>query len=385
MELHNDFRVSVGPTAAWKVLSDVERIAPLLPGAQLQEVEGDDYRGIVKVKVGPITAQYKGTATFVEQDETAGRMVLKATGRDTRGQGNANAMITVTMSPDGDGTKVTVATDLTITGKVAQFGRGVLADVSGKLVTQFVDALEKDLESGDPVPVAGVEDAEEAAEEAAAPLTGATETTSAVETPEVDTAETSAVPTDTGPAPTTTASTAPTDDAVPGDKAVSSGPRRIDSPEPEPVDLLDAAGGSVAKRLVPLIGVALAIALVVILRRRRTRTSGLDRLRSSLPELPDLPSVSDLRGHLPAELPSVSDLRGHLPAELPSVSDLRGHLPAVPSVSDLRAYLPDRSDLPSVTDLGKRLPELPELPDLAAAQQLGRRAAKQARKAARRR
>jgi carbon monoxide dehydrogenase subunit G len=167
MELNNDFRVSVGPPEAWKVLSDVERIAPLLPGAQLQEVEGDDYRGIVKVKVGPITAQYKGTATFVEQDETAGKMVLKATGRDTKGQGNANAMITVTMSPDGDGTKVNVATDLTITGKVAQFGRGVLADVSGKLVTQFVDALEKDLESGEAAPAAG---AEEAAEEAAAPL-----------------------------------------------------------------------------------------------------------------------------------------------------------------------------------------------------------------------
>jgi carbon monoxide dehydrogenase subunit G len=373
MELHNDFRVSVGPPEAWKVLSDVERIAPLLPGAQLQEVEGSDYRGIVKVKVGPITAQYKGTATFVEQDETAGRMVLKATGRDTRGQGNANAMITLTMSPDGDGTKVTVATDLTITGKVAQFGRGVLADVSGKLVTQFVDALERDLESGDPVPSAA---AEEAAEEAAAPLTGATETTPAVGTPVVDTAETDVTPTDTGPAPTTPAA----------DASASAGPRRIDSPDPEPVDLLDAAGGSVAKRLVPLIGVAAAILLLVILRRRRTSRSGLDRLRQSLPERPDLPSVGDLRGRLPdlSDLPSVADLRGRLPerSELPSVSDLRAHLPGdLPSVSDLRGRLPELADLPSVADLRKHLPELPDLTD---AQKLGRRAAKQARKAARR-
>src|ERR1700740_2840309 len=127
MELTNDFRVDVSVPEAWKVLTDVERIAPMLPGAQLQEIEGDEYRGVVKVKVGPITAQYKGAATFVERDESAGKVVLKASGRDTRGQGNASATITATMTADGDGTKVTVVTDLTVTGKVAQFGRGVLA------------------------------------------------------------------------------------------------------------------------------------------------------------------------------------------------------------------------------------------------------------------
>src|SRR3984957_19100151 len=148
MELTNDFRVGVSVPQAWKVLTDLERIAPMLPGAQLQEVEGDEYRGVVKVKVGPITAQYKGVATFVEQDEQAGRVVLKATGRDTRGQGNATAIITATMVPDGNATKVTVVTDLTVTGKVAQFGRGVLADVSGKLLGQFVDALHADLVAG---------------------------------------------------------------------------------------------------------------------------------------------------------------------------------------------------------------------------------------------
>src|ERR1700736_91680 len=145
MELSNEFRVGVPPSVAWSVLTDVERIAPCLPGAQLQEIEGDEYRGVVKVKVGPITAQYKGKATFLERDEPAGRLVLRAEGRDTRGQGNANATITATLAPDGDGTTVTVLTDLTVTGKVAQFGRGVLGEVSAKLLNQFVACLERDV------------------------------------------------------------------------------------------------------------------------------------------------------------------------------------------------------------------------------------------------
>src|SRR5215831_6443565 len=154
MELTNEFRVGVSVPETWKVLTDVERIAPMLPGAQLQEVEGEEYRGIVKVKVGPITAQYKGQATFVERDEAAGRVVLKASGRDTRGQGNANALITATMTPEGDATRVSVVTDLTITGKVAQFGRGVLAEVSSKLIGQFVDTLQADLEESKSAPEA---------------------------------------------------------------------------------------------------------------------------------------------------------------------------------------------------------------------------------------
>ncbi len=148
MELTNEFRVGVPVEQAWDVLTDVERIAPCLPGAQLQEIEGDEYRGIVKVKVGPITAQYKGKATFQSKDDVAHVAVLKAEGRDTRGQGNASALITARLTPDGDGTAVSVVTDLTITGKVAQFGRGVLVDVSGKLLTQFVECLEHDLLSG---------------------------------------------------------------------------------------------------------------------------------------------------------------------------------------------------------------------------------------------
>src|SRR5438876_11841677 len=149
MDITDSFRVSTPIDATWKVMLDIERIAPCMPGAQLQEVEGDEYRGIVKVKVGPITAQYKGAATFIERDEVNHKAVLRAEGRDTRGQGNANATITATLTPDGEGTRVIVVTDLVVTGKVAQFGRGVLADVSAKLLGQFVDCLEFSVLGGD--------------------------------------------------------------------------------------------------------------------------------------------------------------------------------------------------------------------------------------------
>ena len=244
MELNNEFRVGVTVPEAWKVLTDVERIAPMLPGAQLQEVEGDEYRGVVKVKVGPITAQYKGAATFVEQDENAGKVVLKASGRDTRGQGNASALITATMTADGDGTRVTVVTDLTVTGKVAQFGRGVLAEVSSKLIGQFVDTLEADLASSGG---AGAKEQAPAgpAEESAPAASG--ETAAGVTNGSAPAA---------GPA---------------------SGPRRIESAEAEPLDLLAVAGGSTIKRLAPLAGVV-ALLIFVILRRRSARATRLARL-----------------------------------------------------------------------------------------------------------
>ena len=211
MELTNEFSVSVPVDEAWQVLTDLERIAPCMPGAELQEVEGDDYRGIVKVKVGPITAQYKGTATFQERDEAGHRAVIRAEGRDTRGQGNASATITATLVAESGGTHVSVLTDLTVTGKVAQFGRGVLADVSGKLLDQFVDALESDVLSG---------------------------------------GSAASAPAATDPAPT--------------------GPRKIDSRPAEPVDLLGAAGSPVVKRVGPIIGAVVVV--LWLLRRRKKKT-----------------------------------------------------------------------------------------------------------------
>lgn len=155
MELKNEFRVSVPVEEAWAVLTDLERVAPSMPGAELQEVDGDEYKGVVKVKVGPITAQYKGSIRIVEKDDELHRAVLRAEGRDTRGQGNASATITAMVTPDGDGSSVSIVTDLSVTGKVAQFGRSAMGDISAKLLGQFVQSLEADVLSQGPGPAAG--------------------------------------------------------------------------------------------------------------------------------------------------------------------------------------------------------------------------------------
>jgi uncharacterized protein len=152
MELVNEFRVPVSADAAWKVLTDVERVAPCIPGAQLLSVDGDDFTGAVKVKVGPITVSYKGEAKFQEKDEAAQRVVIKANGKETRGSGTAAALVTAQLKDEGSAaqpaTSVVITTDLTISGKAAQFGRGVLADVSSHLIEQFAKNLEADLLGG---------------------------------------------------------------------------------------------------------------------------------------------------------------------------------------------------------------------------------------------
>jgi len=209
MNIEDEFRVDVPVDEAWRILLDVERIAPCMPGAQLQEIEGDEFRGIVKVKVGPITAQYKGAARLTEVDDANHRAVIRAEGRDTRGQGNASATVTATMQPEGEGTRVTINSDVTITGKVAQFGRGVIADVSGKLLAQFVDNLERDVLSAP----------------AAAPES---------------------------------------ESSAPAENTPTTGPRTVDAPEAEPVNLLRAAGAPVLKRVVPAV-IALAVVVVVVL------------------------------------------------------------------------------------------------------------------------
>ena len=218
MDLNHDFTVDVPVEEAWRILTDVERIAPCLPGAQLQEIEGDVYRGVVKVKVGPIQAQFKGQASFVERDDTAHRVVLKGEGRDTGGKGNASALITATLTGAGaSSTQVKVHTDLSITGKVAQFGRGAMADISDKLLAQFVENLDAMISAGD-----------------------------------------------AGTAPAATPSTAPAATPAPAaEPAPASSPevRRVDAPEAAPIDLLATAGGTVMKRAVP---VAIAVAAVVV-------------------------------------------------------------------------------------------------------------------------
>jgi carbon monoxide dehydrogenase subunit G len=167
MQLEHAFTVPVGVKQAWDVLLDLPRIAPCLPGAALTEYREDGFAGTVKVKLGPINLTYRGTGRFVERDEEARRVVIEANGRDSRSAGTASATITATLHPSGDEeTDVRVLTDLTVTGRPAQFGRGVLADVSAKLIGQFADCLAgKVRETGAapaPAPAAAVAEGEPA-------------------------------------------------------------------------------------------------------------------------------------------------------------------------------------------------------------------------------
>ncbi|MEL6981181.1 MAG: SRPBCC family protein [Actinomycetota bacterium] len=232
MELTNEFVIDRNIEETWKILNDLEFIAPCMPGAQLTEIEGDEYRGLVKIKVGPITANYKGKASFIEQDVENKVARLKAEGRDPR-QGNANAMVTATMTSVGDDqTNVEIHTDLGLSGKIASFGRGAIEDVSKKILGQFTDNLRDKLEEGTDGPAAA---APAATAPAAAPVTAAD-----------------------APAPAASAPSA--DNAA----APSPGIRKIDSPEAEAVDLLDVvAGDSMAKKALPAAGVA-ALVLAII-------------------------------------------------------------------------------------------------------------------------
>jgi len=148
VQLEHSFTVPVGIEDAWRVLLDIELIAPCMPGAAIDSVDGDDFTGTVKVKLGPIGLTYKGRASFVEKDEAAHRAVIDARGRDSRGSGTANAKVTATLTESGGSTRVDVLTDLDITGKPAQFGRGVMVDVGNKLIGQFADCLAGKLADG---------------------------------------------------------------------------------------------------------------------------------------------------------------------------------------------------------------------------------------------
>ncbi|MCG5470197.1 SRPBCC family protein, partial [Micromonospora sp. LAH09] len=159
MKITSEFAVAVPIDEAWAVLTDLEGIAPCLPGAQLTGVDGDVYRGRVKVKVGPVISEFAGTARFVEKDDAAYRGVIDARGRDARSTGNASALVTAHLRPDGDRTLVSVDTDLKISGKLAQFGSGMIKEVSGKLVAQFVANLEARLAADQPTTAVPAPDA----------------------------------------------------------------------------------------------------------------------------------------------------------------------------------------------------------------------------------
>jgi carbon monoxide dehydrogenase subunit G len=149
MQLRHSFPVPAGVDEAWAVLTDIERVAACMPGAELDGVEGNRFTGVVTVKLGPIALKYKGEARWAERDHAARRAVIEAQGRDARGNGTAAATVVAVLAPDATASRVDVVTDLRISGRPAQFGRGVLADVGDKLIGQFAERLAAQL-SGPP-------------------------------------------------------------------------------------------------------------------------------------------------------------------------------------------------------------------------------------------
>ncbi len=224
MKLENEFTVGVPVGEAWGVLTDLELIAPCMPGAQLTGVNDGVYTGKVKIKVGPVSAEYAGTARFAEKDEETYRAVIDARGRDSRGNGNATAVISAQLVPDGERTRVTVTTDLTIAGRIAQFGSGMIKEVSAKLLGQFVECLEGRLGGG----LAAVDGL------SAAPASA--------------------------PAPAGSASAAAVAPEGSANMAAAAS-----SPEPAALDLMSVAGGAIYKRLLPVAAGLVVLGVVIYL------------------------------------------------------------------------------------------------------------------------
>jgi carbon monoxide dehydrogenase subunit G len=239
MQLENTFTIEAPIEKAWEALNTPEMIAPCFPGATLTEYEGDSFTGTVKVKLGPISLTYKGKGTYVSRDDAEHKVVIEASGRDSRGNGTANATVTGSMVADGpDKTAVTMVTDMTITGRPAQFGRGVISDVADKIIGQFASCVAEKL-----TPQA----------ELAPPVTPAT-TSAAGSTNGAS-----------GGATTTTATTPAATPVTPAAAPVAPMKSDIDA-----IDLLDHAGAPVLKRLAPVLAGALLLLIVLLVRRRRS-------------------------------------------------------------------------------------------------------------------
>lgn len=238
MELVHNFTVPAPVGTVWEALLDLERVVGCMPGATLSSHDGDEFAGTVKVKVGPISLQYKGSGRFTERDEAARHAVIEASGRDARGNGTAAATVTASLAPNGSGTAVTVVTDLSVTGRPAQFGRGLISDVGSKIIGQFADCLADKLGSEEPAPATPAASGELAATDTWQPAVQANGQ-AAPATPR-PAAPSAATPTPVRPAPVS-----------------------------EEINLLDSAGMPVLKRAAPVV-VGLTV-LFVILRRLKHR------------------------------------------------------------------------------------------------------------------
>ncbi|TDD31547.1 hypothetical protein E1287_26075 [Actinomadura sp. KC06] len=271
MELDHDFTVPVPVDQAWSVLLDVERVATCMPGATLDSVEGDEYKGRMKVKVGAMTVTYRGSARIVSADESSRTVTLEASAKEARGSGTASATVQAKLHEEDGTTCVTVHTKLNVTGRPAQFGRNILSEVGSKIINRFAKALAAELEtSGEAAP--------EAAAEAGAKAggTSATKPESAPE-PAPEPAPEAA----DKPGPATAEVVTPLPDVAPERPAEAEAPQRPARPErplrvareDDAIDLLEVAGPSVAKRAAPAIGglVALVLGVRFMLRRRRKK------------------------------------------------------------------------------------------------------------------
>jgi carbon monoxide dehydrogenase subunit G len=277
MKINNEFTVGAPIQQAWDTMLNLERIAPCLPGAAIQEEKDEgEYDGTMKVKIGPITANYKGTVKFEEVDEDNHRAVLQATGRDARGQGTASATIISTLQEEGDGTKVSVETDMKLTGRAAQFGRGIAQDVATKMLDQFSSCLEEEITGGPEEGAAATATAEPTGEEngsrdgsqqqEAPPAAAAGGTAGRVissEDPTVMAGGTVEGAVVAGPG-SSEAPTAGTEQPEPQQ------PPRREREEQEAFDIGAASQEAILKRAKPLlIGAGVLFVLIWLLRRRR--------------------------------------------------------------------------------------------------------------------
>ena len=271
MKINNEFTVGVPVEEAWNIMLDLERIAPCLPGAAIQGSEDDEHQGTMKVKIGPITANYKGTVKIEEADSENHRAVMQATGRDARGQGTASAKITSTLEEQGDNTRVQVETDMKLTGRAAQFGRGIAQDVATKMLGQFAECLEREIAGSPQEGVAATDTAAEASgngaaasqeDQGAAPAGGVGGTAGRVISSE-----------DPGVMAGRSVEGAVVAD---GEAAAASGATQRPQagpesrPEPEAFDVGAASQEAILKRVGPILaGLGFLVVLIWLFRRRR--------------------------------------------------------------------------------------------------------------------
>jgi carbon monoxide dehydrogenase subunit G len=257
VKLEHKFSVPADLETVWAAVLDPERVAPCMPGAALTEVDGDSFKGTVKVKVGPISLQYKGSGEFLEKDQAARKVVIKASGKDTRGNGTASATVTVTLTAEGETTAGQVDTDLSITGKPAQFGRGLISEVGGRILDSFAECLAGKLGSAPEAEPPPAPPAKKPARAKAAKAAPDSPKLSVVEAERVEAVGTGAA-----------AGRAAAKEAPPVAKPKLTAVER--QPEAEPIDLLAYAGPSVVKRVVPLVAAVVVLLAVFRLLRRRS-------------------------------------------------------------------------------------------------------------------